>query len=129
MQRVEADAVGLQDCGESMLGDQEINEEVDPLTECRVRRTTFRQQGRTRLGTGFDLMAVHGNHKIRSGREMAVNRPHPDASRSRAVTHWSLDTGRDEHGGGGGEQRLLVALRVGPTLSGWWSSLPFLAQE
>ena len=32
MQRVEANAVGLQDCGESMLRDQEINEEVDPLT-------------------------------------------------------------------------------------------------
>ena len=43
MQRVEADAVGLQDRGESMLRDQEINEEVDPLTECSVRRAAIRQ--------------------------------------------------------------------------------------
>ncbi len=32
MQRVEANAIGLQERGESMLGDQKINEEVDPLT-------------------------------------------------------------------------------------------------
>jgi hypothetical protein len=113
MQRVEADAVGLQDRGESMLGDQKINEEVDPLTERRVRRATLRQQDRASLGAGLDLMAVHGNNEIRSRREVAVNRSHPDASRSRDVTHRRLDTGRDEHGGGG-EQRLLVALRVGP---------------
>jgi hypothetical protein len=119
MQRVEADAVGLQDRGESMLRDQEINEEVDPLTECSVRRATIRQQDRTSFGAGLDLMAIHGNNKIRSRREVAVNRPHPDASSSRDVTHWRLDTGRDEHGGGGGEQRLLVALRVGPLLPGW----------
>ena len=119
MQRVEADAVGLQDRGESMLRDQEIDEEVDPLTERSVRRATIRQQDRTSLGAGLDLMAVHGNNEIRSRREVAVNRPHPDASRSRDVTHWRLDTGRDEHGGGGGEQRLLVALRVGPLLPGW----------
>ncbi len=37
MQRVEADAVGLQGRGESMLRDQEINEEVGPPTECRMR--------------------------------------------------------------------------------------------
>jgi hypothetical protein len=119
MQRVEADAVGLQDRGESMLRDQKINEEVDPLTECSVRRATIRQQDRTSLGAGLDLMAVHGNNEIRSRREVAVNRPHPDASRRRDVTHRRLDTGRDEHGGGGGEQRLLVALRVGPLLPGW----------
>ena len=119
MQRVEAGAVGLQDRGESMLGDQKINEEVDPLTECRVRRATLRQQDRTSLGAGLDLMAVHGHHEIRSRREVAVYRPHSDASRRGDVTHRRLDTGRDEHGGGGGEQRLLVALRVGPHLSGW----------
>src|SRR5260221_4988572 len=116
MQRVEAVAVGLQDCGESMLGDQEINEEGDPLTECSVRRPPLRQQDRTSLGAGLDLMAVQGHHEIRSRREVAVHRPHPDAGRRRDVTHRRLDTGRDEHSGGGGEQRLLVALRVGPLL-------------
>jgi hypothetical protein len=120
MQRGEADAVGLQHCGESMLGDQEIDEKVDPLTKCRMRRATIREQNRTSFGAGLDLMAVHGNNKVCSCREVAVNRPHPDASRSRDVTHWSLDTGPDEHGGSGGEQRLLVALRVGPYLSGWF---------
>ncbi|MDQ2902866.1 MAG: hypothetical protein ABI456_11695 [Ktedonobacteraceae bacterium] len=50
---------------------------------------------------------------------MAVHRPHSDTSRRRDVTHWCLDTGRDEHGSGGGEQRLLVALRVGTLLPGW----------
>ncbi|HZU69580.1 MAG TPA: hypothetical protein VFA09_20070 [Ktedonobacteraceae bacterium] len=50
---------------------------------------------------------------------MAVNRPHSDASSRRDVTHWRLDTGRDEHSSGCGEQRLLVALRVGPNLAGW----------
>jgi hypothetical protein len=119
MQRAEADAVGSQDCGESMLRDQEINEEVDPLTECSVRRATICQQDWTSLGAGLDLMAVHGNNEIRSRREVAVNRPHPDASRRRDVTHWRLDTGRDEHGGGGGQQRLFVALRVGSLLPGW----------
>ncbi|GHO79873.1 hypothetical protein KSD_76440 [Ktedonobacter sp. SOSP1-85] len=120
MQRVEAGAAGLQDRGKPMLRDQEINEEIDPLTECRVRRATIRQQDRTSLGAGLDLMAVHGNNEIRSRREVAVNRPHPDASRSRDVTHRRLDTGCNEHGGGGGEQRLLVALRVGPLLPGWF---------
>ena len=114
MQRVEANAVGLQDRSESMLRDQKINEEVDPLTKCSMRRTTLRQQDRTSLSASLDLMAVYGNHEIRSRREVAVNRSHPDASRSRDVTHWCLDTGCDEHGGGGGKQRLLVALRVGP---------------
>src|SRR5579871_468362 len=120
MQRVEADAAGLQDRGESMLGDQEINVEVDPLTKCSVRRASIRQQNWTSLGAGLDLMAVHGNHEIRSRREVAVNRSHPDASRRRDVTHWCLDTGLHEHGSGGGEQRLLVALRVGPLLPGWF---------
>src|SRR5215471_1317565 len=91
VQRVEADAVGLQDRGESMLGDQEIHEEVDPLTECHVRRASIRQQDRTSLGAGLDLMSIHGNHEIRSRWEVAVNRPHPDTSRRRDVTHWRLD--------------------------------------
>ena len=37
VQRGESGAVRLQDCGESMLRDQEIHEEVDPLTKCSVR--------------------------------------------------------------------------------------------
>jgi len=119
MQRVEADAIGLQGRSESMLRDQEINEEVDPPTECSMRRAPIRQQDRTSLSACLDLMAVHGNNEIRSRREVAVNRPHPDASRRRDVAHWRLNTGRDENGGGGGEQRLLVALRVGPLLPGW----------
>jgi hypothetical protein len=64
-------------------------------------------------------MAVHSNHEIRSRWKVAVHRSHPNASRSRDVTYWRLDPGRDEHSGGGFEQRLLVALRVGPCLSGW----------
>ena len=64
-------------------------------------------------------MAVHGNNEIRSRREVAVNRPHPNASRRCDVTHRCLDTGLDEHGGGG-KQRLLVALRVGPLLPCWF---------
>jgi hypothetical protein len=119
MQRVEANAVGLQDRSESMLRDQEINEEVGPLTEGSMRRATLRQQDRTSLGASLDLMAVHGNHEIRSRREVAVNRPHADASRRCDVTHWRLDTGLDKHGGGSCEQDLLVALCVGPNLSGW----------
>jgi hypothetical protein len=119
MQRVEADAVGLQNRGEPMLGDQEIDEEADPLTERSVRRASPRQQGWTSFSTGFDLMAVHGNHEIRSRREVAVNCSHSNASRSRDVAHRRLDTGPDEYGGGGGKQRLLIALRVGPPLPGW----------
>jgi hypothetical protein len=80
--------------------------------------STIRPQDRTSLSAGLDLMAVYGNNEIRWRREVAVNRPHPDASRSRDVTHWRIDTGRNEHGGGG-EQRLLVALRVSPLLPGW----------
>ena len=103
-----------------MLGDQEINKEVDPLTEGRVWRATIRQQDRTSLSARLDLMTVHRNNEIRSRWEVAVHRPHPDASRGRDVTHWRLDTGRDEHSRGGREQRLLVALRVGPLLPGWF---------
>jgi hypothetical protein len=124
VQRGEADTVGLQDCGESVLRDQEINEEVDPPTEGHVRRATMRQQDWTGLGARLNLMAVHRNHEIRSRGEVAVNRPHPDASRGRDVTHRRLDTGRDEHGGGGIEQRLRVALRVGSLMPGWLPRSP-----
>jgi hypothetical protein len=120
VQGVEADAARLQNRGESMLRDQKINEEVDPLTKCSVWRTTIRQQDRTSLGAGLDLMAVHGNNEIRSRRKMTVNRSHPNTSRRCDVTHRSLDTGCDEYGGGGGKQCLLVTLRVSPLLPGWF---------
>jgi hypothetical protein len=121
MQRVETSAVGLQDYGESMLGDQEINEKIHPLTQCSVRRVGILQQDRTGLGAGLDLMTVHCDDKIRSRREVTVNRAHPDASCRRDITHWRLDTGRDEHSGSGGEQCLLVALYVGPNFLGWFA--------
>jgi hypothetical protein len=113
-----------------MLGDQEINEKVDPLTKCSIRRASIGQQDWTSLGAGLNLMAVHSNNEIRSRWEVAVNRPHPDASRCCDVTHRRLDTGLDEDGGSGGKQRLLVALRVGPFLPSWfmvgWLPLPLV---
>jgi hypothetical protein len=122
MQRVETGAVGLQNGGKSMLRDQEINKEVDPLSEGSVRRATICQQDRTGLGAGLNLMAVHGNNEVRSRREVAVNRSHPDSSLRSDVTHRRFDTGLDKHGCGGCEQRLLVALRVGSLLPGWFLS-------
>ena len=49
VQRVEAAAVRLQRLGQPVLGDQEINEEVDPLTQRRERRAGAGQQGRAGL--------------------------------------------------------------------------------
>src|SRR5579859_7153636 len=96
-----------------MLCHQEINEEVDPLTQCRERRTTLRQQDRTSLGASLNLVAVHGNNEIRPRREMAVNSSYPDICGRSDVAHWCLDPGGDEHRGGGGKQRLLFPPRVG----------------
>ncbi len=118
MERVEASAVGLQDCGESMLGDQEINEEIDPLTQGSVWRVGIRQQDQTSLGARLNLMTVHRNHEIRARRKVAVYRSYPNACRRRNVTHRHLNAGRDKHGSGGGKQRLLVALCVDSNLSG-----------
>jgi hypothetical protein len=62
-------------------------------------------------------MTVHGNYEIRSRREVTVNRSYPDSSGRRYVTHWCLNAGLDEHGGSGSEQRLFVALCVGPLIA------------
>ncbi len=64
-------------------------------------------------------MAIHGHHQIRARWEVAVHRPHPDASRRRDVPHRRLDSRREEHCRGGIKQRLFVALRVSPLLPNW----------
>jgi hypothetical protein len=58
VQRFEAAAVRLQGLGQPVLGDQEINEEVNPLRQCRERRADTGQQGRAGFGAGLDLVPV-----------------------------------------------------------------------
>ena len=80
MQPVEAAAVRSQRVSEPVLGDQEINEEADPLTEGCEGRAGAGQQGRAGLSAGPDLVAVDGDDEIRPGRKVAVGRPDPDAA-------------------------------------------------
>ena len=49
VQRVEAGVVGLQRGGESVLGDEEVNEQVDPLPQRRERSSRCRPAGLGRL--------------------------------------------------------------------------------
>ena len=58
MQRLEAGLVGPQRRGESVLGDQEVDEQIDPPGQRRVRRAAAGQQGRAGLGAGVDLVPV-----------------------------------------------------------------------
>jgi hypothetical protein len=109
VETIEAPAVGLQRVRESVLRNQEVNEEVDPLTECRQRRVGARQKCRAGLGAGLDLMAVDGDNEIGPSREVAVDRPDPDAGFGRDLTDRRVDAGGDEDRRGGVEQRLLVA--------------------
>jgi hypothetical protein len=79
MQSLEAGVVGLQRRGEPVLGDQEVNEEIHPFRQRGVRCAAARQQGWARFGAGIDLMAVDGDDEVGPGREVAVDRAHPDA--------------------------------------------------
>ena len=63
-------------------------------------------------------MAVDGDDEVRPGREVAVDRAHPDAGLGRDVADRRVDAGGDEDRGGGVEQRLLVAPGVGPLAPG-----------
>ena len=58
MQGLEAGLVGLQRRGEPVLGDQEVDEEIDPAGQRGVRGTATGQQGWPGLGAGVDLVAV-----------------------------------------------------------------------
>ena len=54
-------------------------------------------------------MAVDGDNEIGPSREVAVDRPDPDAGFDRDLTDRRVDAGGDEDRGGDVEQRLLVA--------------------
>ncbi len=54
MQGVETGVVRLQHCGEAVLGDQEIYEKVDPLSERGTGGAATRQQGGARLAISTD---------------------------------------------------------------------------
>ena len=97
VQRVEAAAVRLQRLGKSVLSDQEINEQVNPLPECCERRVSTGQPGRAGLGAGLDLVAVDGDDEVRPSREVAVDRPDPDTGPGRDLTDRRVDAGGDEH--------------------------------
>ena len=91
VQRLEAAAVRLQRVGESVLGDEEVNEEVDPLAERRQRRVGLGQQRRAGLGAGLDLVPEDGDDEVRPGREVAVDRPDPD-TRAVAISRIGAST-------------------------------------
>ena len=102
-----------------MLRDQEIDEKVDPLTECGDGRVDVGQQVWTRVGAGFDLVTVDGDDEIRPGREVAIDGPDPDAGFGSDLTDRRVDAGCDEDSGRGREEGLLVALCVGPFAPSW----------
>ncbi len=72
MQRGEAVVVGLQGVGESMFGDEEVDEEVNPLSQCVEWGAGTGQQIRAGLGACLDLVVVDGCDEIRPGREVST---------------------------------------------------------
>jgi hypothetical protein len=54
----EGGGVGLQCLGEAVLGDQEVDEQVDPPRQGGVRRVAVRQRGRAGLGARLDLVPL-----------------------------------------------------------------------
>ncbi len=64
MQGLEAGLVGLQRRGEPVLGDQEVDEEVDPAGQRGVRFVAAGQQGWPGFGAGVDLVAVDGDDEV-----------------------------------------------------------------
>jgi hypothetical protein len=82
---LEAGVAGLQRRGESVLGGQEVNEQVDPLRQRGVR--CARQQGWSGLGAGIGLVAVDGDDEVCPGREVAVDRAQPDSGLGRDVAY------------------------------------------
>jgi Phosphorylase superfamily len=127
VQRLEARVVGLQRRGEPVLGDQEVDKEIDPLRQRGVRCAAGRQQSGPGFGASVDLVAVDGDDQIRPGREVTVNRAHPDSGLGRDVAHRRLYARRDEDGGGGCQQGLLVAPGIGPFPRGPGPGLPLVA--
>jgi hypothetical protein len=118
VQGLEAGAVGLQCPGESVLSAQEVDEEADPLRQRGVRCAAAGQQGRPGLGAGVDLVPVDGDDEVGPGREVTVDRAHPDAGLGRDVAYRRVHAGGDEDVGGGSEQGLLVTPGVGPLMRG-----------
>ncbi len=114
VQRLPAGVVGLQRRGQPVLGHQEVDEQVDPLRQRLVRGAAAGQQGRAGLHAGLDLVVVDGDDQVGPGREVAVDRAHPDSGPGRDVADRRLHPGADEHGGGCLEQDLLVAAGVSP---------------
>jgi hypothetical protein len=70
-----------------VFGDEEVDEEVDPLPQRGVGRLVARQQGRPGLGAGIDLVPEDGDDEVRSRREVAVDRARPDAGLGRDVAY------------------------------------------
>ncbi len=58
VQSLEGGIVGLQRRGEAVLGDQEVDEEVDPPCQGGVRCAAVRQQCRTSLSACLDLVSA-----------------------------------------------------------------------
>jgi hypothetical protein len=97
-----------------VLGDQEVDEEVDPTRQGGVRCAAVRQQRRTCLSACLDLMSVDGDDEIGSRREVAVDRADANAGPGGDVAHGHIDAGSDESRGGRVQQCLLVTPGVGP---------------
>jgi hypothetical protein len=74
--------------GQTVLGHEEVDEQVDPAGQRRVGP----EAGQVRLGARLDLVAVDGDDQVRPRREVAVDRAHPDACPGRDVAHRRLDT-------------------------------------
>jgi EmrB/QacA subfamily drug resistance transporter len=122
VQRLEGRLVGLHRLGQAVLGDQEVDEQVDPARERGVRSGALRQQRRAGRGARFDLMPVDRHDQVGPGGEVAVDRADADAGPGGDRADRRIDPGRDEHRGGRVEQRLLVAPGVRPLLPRWAGS-------
>lgn len=98
--------------GETMLRDQKIDEEINPLGERRVRRLPSTQELGSRRGTEVDLMPIHRNDEFGSTRKVAIDRRDAHPRLPSDLSDGRVDSRGDEHLGSGGEKRPLIALRI-----------------
>jgi hypothetical protein len=91
-----------------VLGDQEIGEPRHPRPQ-RFVRCLAGGCGTSGRGERVELVPEDRDHQVGPGREVPVDGAHADTRLGGDVPHGSVDPRTHEHGGGGVQERLLVA--------------------
>jgi hypothetical protein len=118
VQRLEAGAVAAERGREPVLGDEQVDEDVDPGDQPVVRRGQLLEQCRAGVRARLHLVSVDGDDQVGPGGEVAVDRADAHPGRGRDVAHRGVDAGGDEDRRSGVEQGGPVALGVSPTAWG-----------